>query len=166
MRSLKKQVRQLPHIVYKSLTPLALCVMLATSGNNTYAYLTADYPVTATFCFNMDRLEITIEENETGITVVNSGNKICFVRAAVDYADEEIEEQASVVLQQGSGWTDMYITADGPLGGYFYYTEPVPGDSGTGILFTSAGEAADIYAECIPADGISEYENAWRNYFE
>ena len=160
-----RRTRPWARTAYKPLLAALCSISLLTSGR-TFAYLSASYPVTSTIEIQqLSGLSIAILENGTAVAIQNDGGEDCFIRAAMDYADSDAEA-AAVPEGMHSKWTDTYLTGEDALAGYYYYTEPVAQNTATELLYTSAGEVADIYAECIPVPAAGDYESAWRCYLE
>lgn len=99
------------------------------------------------------------------VRVTNTGNVPCYVRIFFDFSDSAIKDNAKISASEATednldslewysyeeyiaehlpeGWVYISVTEDALLGGYFYYTEPLPVDESTTYLF----QAVNAYFE-------------------
>lgn len=142
----------------------ALCAAVVFSPNRTYAYLTSIFSITETFAVEIIELpEIEIVRDGSEVLIENTGMTECYVRASIDYPELLT---GNAVFVGDDGWTDSHLNDTDDLGEYYYCTEPLDIGSYAGTFLTSASEDIEIYAECIPVGDNTDYESAWKEYFE
>lgn len=157
---------------------VSLVVLLAAVVGTTIAYLVAsDDPITNTFTPTSVPVDIP-EDTKTGVKkevkVKNKGTTDAYIRAMVviTWKDKDGNIYAGLPVE-GEDYTISW-TKDGweEYGGYYYYTEPVPAQGVTGMLFTNCqpieGKApegyslsVEIIAQSIQAKPDSAIQEAW-----
>lgn len=91
------------------------------------------------------------------VRVANTGNVPCYVRVFFDFSDSEVKDHAKISGSEATkgnldsldwysyaeyvekhlpeGWVYIPVSEDSLLGGYFYYTKPLPVGGKTPYLF-------------------------------
>ncbi len=187
-----------------------ILLVMALSAGGTFAYFS--YARSLQNRISVGTNTITIHEDYTppkkmeageniykkDVKIKNTGTIPCFVRVYAAFSDSSVMEKsafsadginfvsaASYADHLPDGWVYISDAEDADLGGYYYYTEPLPAGKGTPSLFkkvkttfTDANAVLDyeiiIYAESVQIldkegqefSGSSLFEDAWKEFLE
>jgi len=108
------------------------------------------------------------------VQIKNNGTAKVFVRANIQYSNNFLSPYITLSKPEGD-WS--YIPEGKELGGYYYFTDPLPGGTMTPELLESVVISADaprsvfrdfdliVYAESIQTT-YEDYKEAWRDYLQ
>ena len=110
------------------------------------------------------------------VQIKNNGTAKVFVRASIRYSNNFMSPYVTLSKPEGA-WSYIPEEQGQELGGYYYFTDPLPAGTVTPDLLKSVVISADapqsaykdfdliVYAESIQTT-YADYKEAWRDYLQ